>query len=97
MTKTYNLNSFLDDLRMMYKVCGQQRRKATFIFTDAQIKDENFLELLNSLLMTGEISGLFPKDELQIMAGEIRQFATKRPDYSDTPDFLVKNSRAGKG
>ena len=41
--------------------------------------------------MTGEISGLFPKDELQIMAGEIRQFATKRPDYSDTPDFLVKN------
>ncbi|KAH8095108.1 dynein light chain binding protein [Aureococcus anophagefferens] len=91
LTKTYNLNSFLDDLRMMYKVCGQQRRKATFIFTDAQIKDENFLELLNSLLMTGEISGLFPKDELQIMAGEIRQFATKRPDYSDTPDFLVKN------
>ncbi|KAH8068253.1 dynein light chain binding protein [Aureococcus anophagefferens] len=88
LTKTYNLNSFLDDLRMMYKVCGQQRRKATFIFTDAQIKDENFLELLNSLLMTGEISGLFPKDELQIMAGEIRQFATKRPDYSDTPDFL---------
>ena len=87
LTKQYNLASFLDDLRMMYKTAGQQRKKATFIFTDSQIKDENFLELLNSLLMTGEIPGLFPKDELQIMASDIQQYA---PVKADTPESLIK-------
>ena len=71
----------------MYKTAGQQRKKATFIFTDSQIKDENFLELLNSLLMTGEIPGLFPKDELQIMASDIQQHA---PASVDTPESLIK-------
>ena len=87
LTKQYTLASFLDDLRIMYKTAGQQRRKATFIFTDSQIKDENFLELLNSLLMTGEIPGLFPKDELQIMASDIQQYA---PNTCDTPESLIK-------
>ena len=51
LTKQYNITTFLDDLRLMYKTAGQQRKKATFIFTDSQIKDENFLELLNSLIL----------------------------------------------
>ena len=89
LTKQYNLSSFLEDLRLMYKTAGQQRKKATFIFTDSQIKDENFLELLNSLLMTGEIPGLFPKDELQIMAGDIQQYAPKGTPV-DTPESLTK-------
>ncbi|KAJ1446978.1 dynein heavy chain and region D6 of dynein motor-domain-containing protein [Pelagophyceae sp. CCMP2097] len=90
-TKTYTLNSFLDDIRAMYKACSQQRRKATFVFTDAQIKDENFLEVLNSFLTTGEVSGLFPKDEVGVMAADLRAWAAKRPDYADTPEFLAKN------
>jgi dynein heavy chain len=89
LTKQYNITTFLDDLRLMYKTAGQQRKKATFIFTDSQIKDENFLELLNSLLMTGEIPGLFPKDELQIMASDIQQYAPKGVPV-DTPESLVK-------
>ena len=38
LTKQYNLTTFLDDLRLAYKAAGQQRKKATFIFTDSQIK-----------------------------------------------------------
>ncbi|CAM9240120.1 unnamed protein product [Discosporangium mesarthrocarpum] len=92
-TKTYGLNSFLDDLRCvtLYKLCGQQGKPATFIMTEAEIKDETFLETMNSILMTGDIPNLFPKDELQMMSAEIRPFAFKtRPDFVDTPDNLAR-------
>ncbi|CAM9139333.1 unnamed protein product, partial [Choristocarpus tenellus] len=60
-SKTYNLNSFLDDLRSLYKLCGQQGKPTTFIMTEAEIKDDMFLEIMNSILMTGDVPNLFPK------------------------------------
>lgn len=91
LTKGYNTNSFLEDLRLVYKACSQQGKKVTFVLTDAQMKDETFLELLNSILMTGEIAGLFAKDEVHMMAAELRAEASKRSDFVDTPDFLLRN------
>ena len=43
-----------------------------FIFSDAEVKEEGFLEYINQLLMTGEVSGLFPKDELDAVINDIR-------------------------
>ena len=41
-----------------------------FLLTDAQIPEERFLVLINDLLSTGEISELFPDDELEnILSG----------------------------
>jgi dynein heavy chain, axonemal len=65
-TKTYNFNSLMDDVRELYKQCGQGNLQITFLFTEAEIKDENFLEVINSILMTGEVTNLFPKDEFQV-------------------------------
>ncbi|KAF1318062.1 Dynein heavy chain, partial [Globisporangium splendens] len=58
LTKTYNTNSFMEDIRTLYKSAGHQRKSTTFLFTDAEIKNEIFLELLNSILMTGEVAVL---------------------------------------
>eukprot|EP01042_Synura_sphagnicola_P000006 gene6-7_t len=91
MSKSYNINSFLDDLRILYKTCGQLGHKVTFIFTEAEIKDESFLEIVNCILTTGEVPSLFPKDELIIMASDLRSIASKQiPDFVDTADNLVK-------
>ncbi|CAM9172851.1 unnamed protein product [Hapterophycus canaliculatus] len=90
-TKAYNLNSFMDDMRVLYKKCGQEGKNATFILTEAEMKDETYLEIMNSFLMTGEIPNLFPKDELYMMAAEIRPFAlSTRPDFVDTPENLAR-------
>lgn len=92
LTKAYNMNSFVEDVRNIYKVCGQQCKKATFLLTDAQIKDAKFLDLLNSLLKAGESNDpLFAKDELQLMASELRPEAAKQPNFVDTPEFLARN------
>lgn len=47
--------------RALYKKCGQEGKPATFILTEAEMKDETFLEIMNSFLMTGEVPNLFPK------------------------------------
>jgi len=40
--------------------------------TDAEIKSETFLEAINSMLATGEIPGLIPKDEKDIISLECK-------------------------
>jgi dynein heavy chain len=71
-TKTYNDNAFFEDVKILCINAGQKGEVVTFIFTDAEIKSENFLEYVNSLLATGEIVGLFAKDEREGMASEVR-------------------------
>jgi len=90
LTKQYNVTSMLDDFRELYKIAGQTGKGVVFLMTDAEVRDENFLEVINSVLMTGEIANLFPKDELQVMSSELRPIALKeRPDFIDTPENLV--------
>ena len=66
-SKTYNMNNMLDDIRAMYKDCGSLGKKVTFLFTEAEIKDEAFLEVMNSILTTGEeLPWLFQRRSLWV-------------------------------
>lgn len=91
LTKTYNLTNFLEDIKELYRIAGLKGKKVCFIFTDADIKDESFLEYINQMLMTGEISGLFPKDEIDAILGDIRPVMKKEaPSIVDTQENLSK-------
>ena len=90
-SKTYNMNNLMDDIRAIYKTCGSLGQKLTFLFTEAEIKEESFMEVINSILTTGEVANLFPKEELMGMASELRNIAVKSaPGFVDTADNLVK-------
>ena len=89
LTKQYNKNSFLEDLRNLYKSAGHQRKPTTFLFTESEIKDEVFLEYTNSVLLTGEIPGLFAKDEIMAITSDLRNtFVKERHGHEDTQDNL---------
>ena len=91
LTKQYNLTNFLEDIKELYRIAGLKGKKVCFIFTDADIKEEAFLEYINQLLMTGEISGLFPKDELDAIMGDMRGIMKKEaPSIVDTQENLSK-------
>uniref|UniRef100_A0A673T0U8 Dynein axonemal heavy chain 8 n=1 Tax=Suricata suricatta TaxID=37032 RepID=A0A673T0U8_SURSU len=78
-------------LTRSYKVAGGEGKGITFIFTDNEIKDEAFLEYLNNLLSSGEISNLFARDEMdEITQGLISVMKKELPRHPPTFDNLYE-------
>ena len=89
LTKAYNQMALREDLRRLFVLTGQQRKEVTFLFTDAEIKDESFLECINSILLTGDVAGLFSKEEYLAMCADlVPSFQVDRPGEVENPTSL---------
>eukprot|EP00931_Biecheleriopsis_adriatica_P081370 TRINITY_DN5469_c0_g1_i3.p1 TRINITY_DN5469_c0_g1~~TRINITY_DN5469_c0_g1_i3.p1 ORF type:complete len:4660 (-),score=1275.41 TRINITY_DN5469_c0_g1_i3:88-14067(-) len=85
-TKTYSDLQFLEDLKELYIRAGQKNEDVTFIFTDQDVKNENFLEYMNSILATGEVVGLLQKDEKETCCNEVRNdYVKDNPGGEENP------------
>ncbi|XP_072937033.1 dynein axonemal heavy chain 8 [Epargyreus clarus] len=99
LTRTYNVNNFMDDIKILYRIAGLQGQGITFIFTDNDIKDEQFLEFLNNILSSGEIANLFAKDEMDEILNELtpimKKYAPKRIPVPDVLyEYFIMRSRS---
>ncbi|EGD79180.1 outer dynein arm heavy chain beta [Salpingoeca rosetta] len=63
LSKGYGINELKADLASCYIKAGQKGQGVMFLMTDSQVGDEGFLVLINDLLASGEIPGLFADDE----------------------------------
>ena len=59
----------------MYKMLGTS--PVTFLFTDAHIAEEGFLEIINNILTTGMVPALYEADEKEAIVSQTREAATK--------------------
>uniref|UniRef100_A0A8C3KS30 Dynein axonemal heavy chain 12 n=1 Tax=Calidris pygmaea TaxID=425635 RepID=A0A8C3KS30_9CHAR len=71
-SKTYGTNEWREDLKSLLKNAGVKGLKTVFLITDAQIKEESFLEDVDSVLNTGEVPNLFAPDEKQEIIEGVR-------------------------
>ncbi|XP_037867099.1 dynein axonemal heavy chain 8 isoform X4 [Bombyx mori] len=99
LTRSYNVGNFMDDIKILYRIAGLQGQGITFIFTDNDIKDEQFLEFLNNILSSGEIANLFAKDEMDEILNELtpimKKYAPKRIPVPDVLyEYFIMRSRA---
>ena len=53
---------FFLDLKTLYKLLGT--KEVVFLFTDAHVALEGFLEFLNNMLTTGMVPALYEQDEM---------------------------------
>ncbi|CBY15208.1 unnamed protein product, partial [Oikopleura dioica] len=99
LSKSYNAGNLLEDLKLMYLWAGRDGQGVTFLFTDNEIKEESFLEYLNNVIATGEISGLFPKDEMDSLLGEMipimkKEFPRHPPTQENLYEYFITRVRS---
>ncbi|XP_063358685.1 dynein axonemal heavy chain 2 isoform X1 [Cydia amplana] len=96
-TKTYGVKDFKEDLKTLYTATGVEAKKTTFIFSDTQIADETFTEIVNNLLSSGEVTNLFKQDEFEDIKQALEK-PMKNANIMQTNEavylFLVERVRA---
>ncbi|XP_051514176.1 dynein axonemal heavy chain 10 [Myxocyprinus asiaticus] len=77
LSRGYSETNFRDDLKTLYLKLGIENKKMVFLFTDAHVAEEGFLELINNMLTSGMVPALFPDDEKELVLNQLRDEAMK--------------------
>ncbi|KAM4663589.1 dynein axonemal heavy chain 17 [Discoglossus pictus] len=70
--KEYGIPELKADLAAQYTKTAIKNIPSVFLMTDSQVAEEQFLVLINDLLASGEIPGLFQDDEVENIINSIR-------------------------
>lgn len=73
----YKLSDFREDLKILYRQTGVDCKPTVFLIPDTQINDEAILEDINNILGSGEVTNLFPPEELLPILDGLRTDAMK--------------------
>ncbi|KAK2582958.1 hypothetical protein KPH14_009015 [Odynerus spinipes] len=70
--KDYSIVDLRTDLASLYLKAGLKSIGIAFLMTDSQVARENFLVVINDMLASGEISELFPDEEVDNIVNGVR-------------------------
>jgi dynein heavy chain len=76
LSRGYGEAEFREHLKQLYGMVGAGK-KVVFMFTDAHVVQEGFLELINNILTTGQVPALYPDDEKEAAMSVVRDEVTK--------------------
>jgi len=78
-------------MQEFYKRATLRNEGLLWLMTDGQIIDEKFMVYINDLLSSGEVSGLFPDDEIDnIVAALTNPFKNDNPGVNVDKDNVYK-------
>ncbi|XP_012280984.2 dynein heavy chain 2, axonemal [Orussus abietinus] len=98
-TKHYRVMEFREDLKRLYTMAGVNNQLTDFIFNDSQVAEEQFLEIINTILSTGEVTNLYKDEEMEdirnILAKEILgPKSNALPSIEVVHAFLIERARS---
>ncbi|XP_013925275.1 PREDICTED: dynein heavy chain 10, axonemal-like, partial [Thamnophis sirtalis] len=77
LSRGYSENNLREDLKILYTRLGIENKVIVFLFTDAHVAEEGFLELINNMLTSGIVPALYADDERDNILSQITQEAMK--------------------
>ncbi|OBS73367.1 hypothetical protein A6R68_12044 [Neotoma lepida] len=87
--KGYGVADLKIDLAAQYIKSAVKNVPSVFLMTDSQVAEEQFLVLINDLLASGEIPGLFGEDDLENIISSMRP-QVKSLGMTDTREICWK-------
>lgn len=84
-TSNFKVDDLKEELKTMYIASGVKGVQTVFLITDSQIVREEFLVYINSMLTSGWIPDLFPKEDMDNILGSISNDA-RAEGIPDTPE-----------
>jgi dynein heavy chain len=85
LSRGYGEEQFKNDLKDLYKLLGAN--EVVFLFTDAHVVEEGFLEFINNMLTTGMVPALYEQDEKDALCATVRA-EVRGAGLPETPDNL---------
>ncbi|KAI9141391.1 dynein heavy chain and region D6 of dynein motor-domain-containing protein [Paraphysoderma sedebokerense] len=89
--KGYSKVEWREDMKRLIRLTGLENRRIVFLFSDNQIKDEVFIEDINSILNSGDIPNLFANDERQAIVEMCSVAAQAEGKYGDGNPASIYN------
>ncbi|CAH2225380.1 cytoplasmic dynein 2 heavy chain 1 [Pelobates cultripes] len=76
-SRGYELKQFKNDLKQIMQMAGIEGQQVVFLMEDYQFVHPTFLEMINSLLSSGEVPGLYTVEELEPLLAPLKDQASE--------------------
>ncbi|XP_075347137.1 cytoplasmic dynein 2 heavy chain 1 isoform X3 [Mycteria americana] len=76
-SRDYQLKQFKNDLKYVMELAGIEGQQVVLLLEDYQFVHSTFLEMINSLLSSGEVPGLYKIEELEPLLSPLKDQASQ--------------------
>ncbi|XP_018422828.1 PREDICTED: cytoplasmic dynein 2 heavy chain 1 [Nanorana parkeri] len=76
-SRGYELKQFKNDLKQVMQMAGIEGQQVVLLLEDYQFVHPTFLEMINSLLSSGEVPGLYTTEELEPLLSPLKDQASE--------------------
>ncbi|GAB6032228.1 Cytoplasmic dynein 2 heavy chain 1 [Chamberlinius hualienensis] len=89
----YGIKHFKSDLKNAIQLAGIDEQDVVLLLEDHQLIDDMFVELINSVISTGEVPGLFTSAELDSLVISLKELALQEEFRGSLVSYFAKRVR----